>query len=60
MLQMNLIIQEELCGGLYRELYRELCWELWGELSRELYLEVWRPLGSQIRTDFSHSKISRV
>ena len=44
MLQMNLITQEELCVKLY--------WELYGE--------VYQPLGSQILTDFSHSKISRV
>jgi hypothetical protein len=46
------------------ELYGELCGELWvelyGELCGKLYWEVYRPLGSQIRTNFSHSKISRV
>jgi hypothetical protein len=63
MLQMNLIRQEEL----YKGLYREVCDELWGELNRELYRQYWelygevyQPLGSQILTDFSHSKISRV
>ena len=72
MLQMNLIRRKEFLAELYMELYREvywglngeLCeelrrevdWELWGELAREVH----RPLGSQILTDFSHSKISRV
>ena len=56
MLQMNLITQKELYGEVYWELWRELYWELWGELSREVY----RPLGSQIRTNFSQFKISRV
>jgi hypothetical protein len=46
------------------ELYGELCGELWvelyGELCGKLYWEVYRPLGDQIRTEFSHSKISRV
>jgi hypothetical protein len=52
MLQMNLITRKELCW--------ELCWELYEELWVELYGEVNRPLGDQIRTEFSHSKISRV
>jgi hypothetical protein len=72
MLKMNLITQEEL----YMGLYWELCWEVrreldgklyWGldgelywELRRELDREFRQPLGTQIRTDFSHSKISRV
>jgi hypothetical protein len=64
MLQMNLIIQEELCGEVCHELYwelrRELYGELWGELYWGLYCEVYRPLGSQIRTNFSLSKILRV
>ena len=60
MLQMNLITQKELYGEVYWELWRELYWELWGELYRELYWEVRGTLGSQILTDFSHSKISRV
>jgi hypothetical protein len=68
MLQMNLIIQEELCGEVCHELYwelrRELYGELWGELYWGLYCglngEVYSPLGDQIRADFSHSKISRV
>ena len=57
---MNLITQEELCVKLYWELYvdlnGELDWELYGKLRREVN---W-PLGLQIRTNFSHSKISRV
>ena len=73
---MNLIRQEELWGDLYWELWmelngelrRELYWELdlelngelWRELNRGLYGEVYQPLGLQIRTNFSHSKISRV
>jgi hypothetical protein len=56
MLKMNLITQKEL----YWELYGELYWELCDELRRELCWEVYQPLGSQILTDFSHSKISRV
>jgi hypothetical protein len=48
MLKMNLIRQEELCGGfnrkMNRELYRELCDELYGELYRELYWEVYEEL----------------
>ena len=67
MLQMNLITRKELWGGLYLE----LAWEVHGGVRGELYEEVrgklygrslrelWR-LGTQIRTDFSHSKISRV
>jgi hypothetical protein len=53
---MNLITQEELYGGLDRELYGELCGELYGELYEELYEEVdWElywELGSPIHTDF--------
>jgi hypothetical protein len=63
MLQMNLIRQEELCGEvneLYWELRRELYGELWGELYWGLYEEVYLELGSQIRTNFSLSKILRV
>ena len=68
MLQMNLIIQEELCGEVCHELYwelrRELYGELWGELYwglyRELRGELYWELGSQIRTNFSLSKILRV
>ena len=66
MLKMNLITQEELYGGLDRELYGELCGELYGELYEELYEELyvdWElywELGFPIRTDFLHSKISRV
>ena len=60
MLKMNLITQEELhlelCDELCDELYEELYWGLYRELRREVN---W-PLGSQIHTDFSHSKISRV
>jgi hypothetical protein len=56
MLKMNLITQEELYGGLDRELYGELCGELYGELYEELYEEVdWElywELGSPIHTDF--------
>jgi hypothetical protein len=56
MLQMNLITQKELywelCRELNGELYWELCWELYGE--------VYQPLGSQILTDLSQFKISRV
>jgi hypothetical protein len=68
MLQMNLITRKELYWELRREVDGELYWELWDELYGELYWElcdelygeVYRPLGFQIRTDFSHSKISRV
>jgi predicted thioredoxin/glutaredoxin len=68
MLQMNLITQEELCadlyekvyGELYGELYEELYEELYWGLYRELYWEVRGTLGSQIRAEFLHSKISRV
>ncbi len=60
MLKMNLITRKELYGELYWELYGELYWELYWELYLELYREVYRPLGSQILTDFQHSKISRV
>jgi hypothetical protein len=56
MLQMNLITRKELYGELYGELYEEL----WGELRGEVYRELYQPLGDQIRTNFSHSKISRV
>ena len=52
MLKMNLITQEELYGELYGELYEEL----YEEVDWELYWE----LGFPIRTDFLHSKISRV
>ena len=51
MLKMNLITQKELRG--------DLCWELDRELYGELYLELWE-LGTQIRIEFLHSKISRV
>jgi hypothetical protein len=61
---MNLIRQEELCGEVYGELWRELYEGLYGELDRKLYVGLYRevnwPLGLQIRTNFSHSKISRV
>jgi hypothetical protein len=65
---MNLITRKELYWELCREVNGELYWELWDELygelywelCEELYGEVYRPLGLQIRTDFSHSKISRV
>jgi hypothetical protein len=64
MLKMNLIRQEELCGEVYREVWRKLYWgldgDLYWELRRELDREVRRQLGSQIRTKFLHSKISRV
>jgi hypothetical protein len=71
MLKMNLITQKELrgdlCWELDRELYGELYGDLWDELYEELYgeeelyhWELCEPLGSQIRTNFSHSKISRV
>jgi hypothetical protein len=67
MLKMNLITQEELYGELYGdlywELYDDLYWklhaELLGELYDDLYLELWE-LGTQIRIEFLHSKISRV
>jgi hypothetical protein len=53
---MNLITQEELYGGLDRELYGELYGELYEELYEELYGEVdWElywELGSPIHTDF--------
>jgi hypothetical protein len=60
---MNLIRQEELCGEvneLYWELRRELCGELYWGLYRELRGELYWELGSQIRTNFSLSKILRV
>ena len=71
MLKMNLITREELCVKLYCELCDELYWELYGEfldeldelyeeVNRELLREVDWALGSQIRMNFSHSKISRV
>ncbi len=68
MLQMNLITRKELYWELYEELYEELVdefsselyGEVYGELDWELYWEVRCPLGFQILTDFSHSKISRV
>ena len=70
MLQMNLITQEELWGDLYEEVYmelwgfcdevgEELFWKVYGEVYWELRRELWE-LGSQIRTNFLHSKISRV
>jgi hypothetical protein len=71
MLKMNLITRKELYGDLYWELYddlyRELDGDLYEGLYRELYLEVtweldkhvWEQL-CLIRTNFSHSKISRV
>jgi hypothetical protein len=64
MLKMNLITQEELWGGFYRELdrelgwevydglYEELYWELFDELYGEVYREVYGALGFQILTDF--------
>jgi hypothetical protein len=68
MLKMNLItrkelyweLDRELYGELRRELWDELYWEVYRELCDELYGEVYRPLGFPIRTNFSHSKISRV
>ena len=69
---MNLITRKELYGDLYwgldgetwREVDGDLSWELYGELywelCDELYEEVNWPLGFPIRTNFSHSKISRV
>jgi hypothetical protein len=64
MLQMNLIRQEELYKGLYGELYAGLYMELDGDLYWKLYWgfngELYWALRSQILTDFSHSKISRV
>jgi hypothetical protein len=64
MLQMNLIRQEELCAGLYmeldRELYGDLYWKLHWGLNVELRWELGEELGLQIRTNFLHSKISRV
>ena len=57
---MNLITQEELYGGLDRELYGELYGELYEELYEELSREIRWELGFQILTDFLHSKISRV
>jgi hypothetical protein len=55
MLQMNLITQKELYVGLWAELF----WKVYREVYWELRRELWE-LGSQIHTDFSHSKISRV
>jgi hypothetical protein len=49
---MNLITQEELYGGLDRELYGELCGELYGELYEEVDWELYWELGSPIHTDF--------
>ncbi len=64
MLKMNLITQKELWGELYGEvdgeLYGEVWRELYGEVNWEVGWEVYQPLGLQIRTKFSHSKISRV
>ena len=63
MLQMNLITQKELYVGLWVELYDEVGGELFWKVYREVYWELRRELwelGSQIHTDFSHYKISRV
>jgi hypothetical protein len=64
MLKMNLITQKELWGGLPGELYRDLYRDLYRELYRELREELWGELywapGSQILTDLSQFKISRV
>jgi hypothetical protein len=64
MLKMNLITRKELWKELHwelnGELNGELDWELYGEVYRELLREVDWALGSQIRMNFSHSKISRV
>jgi hypothetical protein len=60
MLKMNLITQKELCGGFNRKMNRELWREFYREVYGKLRREVNWPLGSQIRADFSHSKISRV
>jgi hypothetical protein len=64
MLQMNLITQKELCGGVYGELYAGLYMELDGDLYWKLYWgfngELYWALRFPIHTDFSHSKISRV
>jgi hypothetical protein len=60
MLKMNLITQEELCLELWVELYWELYDDLYWKLHWELHWELYQPLGAQIRTNFSHSKISRV
>ena len=64
---------KEVFGGLYtvlvyrnlnginsREILREVSWEWYRELSGEWNRELRGELGPQIRTDFSHSKISRV
>jgi hypothetical protein len=63
MLKMNLITQKELWVELWVELYdevgEELFWKVYGEVYWELRRELWE-LGSQIRTNFLHSKISRV
>jgi|LakMenE01Jun11ns_1017448.scaffolds.fasta_scaffold9855999_2 hypothetical protein len=60
MLKMNLITQKELWGGLPGELYRDLYRELYRELREELWGELYWAPGSQIRTDLSQFKISRV
>jgi hypothetical protein len=57
---MNLITQKELWKELHWELRREVDRGLYWELRWDLDGEVYRPLGLQILTDFSHSKISRV
>jgi hypothetical protein len=57
---MNLIRQEELWKELHWELRREVDRGLYWELRWDLDGEVYRPLGFPIRTNFSHSKISRV
>jgi hypothetical protein len=44
---------------LYDEVGEELFWKVYGEVYWELRRELWE-LGSQIRTNFLHSKISRV
>ena len=55
---MNLITQKELYAGVYleEEVYMELGWELYRGLGWELYGE----LGTQIRANFSFSRISRI
>jgi hypothetical protein len=61
---MNLITRKELYGEVDGELYRKVYWELYEEVYRKLYWglygEVYLELASQILTNFSHSKISRV
>ena len=60
MLKMNLITQKELCGGFNRKMNREVWREFYREVYGKLRREVNWPLGFPIRTNFSHSKISRV